>query len=175
MSTFPRTRVAAASIARHAPGKPARAAALLAVLRVLDGIPAGSHTPAASHAMLRDLVLAARDLAGQSWLAASDDPRAAAFTALQAAPAPPPHHELDEIISGALRARFSRLLWARSAAPAALARQRPPALAAPGPAARRGALAPAGGPRSGAAGPRRSAATDASCHETIVLASTSVS
>lgn len=150
MSTFPRTRAAAASIARHVPGEPARAraAALLAILRALDGTPAGSHPPAASPAMLRDLVLAARDLVGQSWLAASDDFRAAAFTALQAAPAPPPRDELDEIISGALRARFSGLLWARGAAPAALARQPPSARAAPGPAARRGALAPVGGPRS---------------------------
>lgn len=149
MSTFPRTRDAAASIARHAPGEPARAraAALLAVLRILDGIPAGSDAPAAGHAMLRDLVLAARDLAGQSWLAASDDPRAAAFTALEAVPVPPPHDELDEIISGALRARFSRLLWAGAPAPTALAWRRPPALAALGP-ARRGALASACGPRS---------------------------
>lgn len=112
MSTFPRTRAAATSIARHVPGERARAraAALLAVLRVLDDIPAGSVAPAASHAMLRDLVLAARDLAGRSWLAASDDPRAAAFSALEAAPVPPPCDELDEIISSALRAR-----WLRSA------------------------------------------------------------
>jgi hypothetical protein len=63
--------------------------------------------PAALHGLLRDLVLAARDLAGPSWLAAaSDDPDIAAFTALQATPAPPSPAELDEIISRVLWARF---------------------------------------------------------------------
>ena len=52
-------------------------------------------------------VLAARDLAGPSWLAAaSDDPDIAAFTALQATPAPPSPAGLDEIISRVLWARF---------------------------------------------------------------------
>ena len=64
--------------------------------------------PAVFHGVLRDLVLAARDLAGPAWLAAtSDDPDIAAFTALQATPVPPSPAELDEIISRALRARFT--------------------------------------------------------------------
>jgi len=64
--------------------------------------------PAALHGVLRDLVLAARDLAGPAWLAAaSDDPDIAAFTALQATPVPPAPAELDEIISRVLRARFA--------------------------------------------------------------------
>jgi hypothetical protein len=63
--------------------------------------------PAALHGLLRDLVLAARDLAGPAWLAAaSDDPDIAAFTALQATPVPPSPAELDEIISRVLWARF---------------------------------------------------------------------
>jgi anti-sigma B factor antagonist len=80
----------------------------------LAGLPADPDTgrarnnPAAAlHGLLRDLVLAARDLAGPSWLAAaSDDPDIAAFTALQAAPAPPSPAGLDEIISRVLWARF---------------------------------------------------------------------
>ena len=64
--------------------------------------------PAVFHGVLRDLVLAARDLAGPAWLAAtSDDPDTAAFTALQATPVPPSPAELDEIISRVLRARFA--------------------------------------------------------------------
>ena len=52
-------------------------------------------------------MLAARDLAGPSWLAAaSDDPDIAAFTALQATPAPPSPAGLDAIISRVLWARF---------------------------------------------------------------------
>jgi len=46
--------------------------------------------PAVFHGVLRDLVLAARDLAGPAWLEASgDDPDVVAFTALRATPAPP--------------------------------------------------------------------------------------
>ena len=64
--------------------------------------------PAVFHGALRDLVLAARDLAGPAWLAAaSDDPDIAAFTALQATPVPPSPAELDEIISRVLRARVA--------------------------------------------------------------------
>ena len=64
--------------------------------------------PAVFHGVLRDLVLAARDLAGPAWLAAtSDDPDTAAFTALQATPVPPSPAELDEIIARVLRARFA--------------------------------------------------------------------
>ena len=77
--------------------------------------------PAVFHGVLRDLVLAARDLAGPAWLAAtSDDPDIAAFTALQATPVPPSLAELDEIISRVLRARF-----ASPATAAAASGQRP--------------------------------------------------
>src|SRR6266568_2461313 len=90
MSAFPKTRAAVRYAARHARSELARARA--AVL----------------HGVLRDLVLAARDLAGPAWLAAaSDDPDIAAFTALQATPVPPAPAELDEIISRVLRARFA--------------------------------------------------------------------
>lgn len=63
--------------------------------------------PAAS-GPLRDLVLAARDLAGPAGLAASaDDPDVAAFTALESTPAPPAPADLDEVLSRVLWARFA--------------------------------------------------------------------
>ena len=110
MGTFPQTRAAAGYIARHARGELARgrAAVLLTALDAGEDVPAGGDVPAVFHGVLRDLVLAARDLAGPAWLAAaSDDPDIAAFTALQATPVPPSPAELDEIISRVLRARFA--------------------------------------------------------------------
>jgi len=110
MGTFPQTRAGAGYIARHARGELARgrAAVLLTALDACEDAPAGGDVPAVFHGVLRDLVLAARDLAGPAWLAAtSDDPDIAAFTALQATPVPPSPAELDEIISRVLRARFA--------------------------------------------------------------------
>ena len=130
MSAFPKTRAAARYAARHARSElaRARAAVLLTRLGACADIPAGGDVPAAFHGVLRDLVLAARDLAGPAWLAAaSDDPDIAAFTALQATPVPPAAAELGEIIS--------RVLWARF----------PP----PGPARDGGDPGPAPGPAAG--------------------------
>ena len=90
MSAFPKTRAAARYAARHSRSElvRARAAVLLARLGACEDVPAGGDVPAVFHGVLRDLVLAARDLAGPAWLAAaSDDPGIAAFTALQATPA----------------------------------------------------------------------------------------
>jgi hypothetical protein len=57
--------------------------------------------PAALHGLLRDLVLAVRDLAGPAWLDASgDDPDVAAFTVLEAAARPPDRARIDEICYG---------------------------------------------------------------------------
>jgi hypothetical protein len=112
MSTFPKSRAAAGYIARHARGElaRARAAVLLTRLDACEDVPAGGDVPAVLHGLLRDLVLAARDLAGPAWLAAaSDDPDIAAFSALQATPVPPSPAELDDIIS--------RVLWSRFAPP----------------------------------------------------------
>lgn len=130
MSTFPKTRAAAGYIARHVRGEltRGRAAVLTARLDACEDVPAGGDVPAVFHGLLRDLVLAARDLAGPAWLAAaSDDPDIAAFTALQAIPVPPSPAELDEIIS--------RVLWAR--------------FAPPGPARDGGGPGPAPGPEAG--------------------------
>jgi hypothetical protein len=127
MSAFPKTRAAARYAARHAWGElaRARAAVVLARLGACEGIPAGGEVPAVFHGLLRDLVLAVRDLAGPAWLDASgDDPDVAAFTALQATPVPPSPAELDEIIA--------RVLWARFAPPGP---PRDGAGPAPGPAA----------------------------------------
>jgi len=64
--------------------------------------------PAIVHGMLRDLVLAVRDLVSRAWLAAgSDAPDIAAFNALESIPAPPAPADLDEIISRVLWARFA--------------------------------------------------------------------
>jgi hypothetical protein len=111
MSVFPKTRAAAGYAARHARSELARARAAVLLARLgacEDLLPGGDgDVPAAVCGLLRDLVLAARDLAGPAWLeAAGDDPGIAAFTALQATPAPPAPAELDEIISRVLRARF---------------------------------------------------------------------
>jgi STAS domain len=101
------------------------AGVVLARLGACEGIPAGGEVPAVFHGLLRDLVLAVRDLAGPAWLEASgDDPDVAAFTALQATPVPPSPAELDEIIA--------RVLWARFAPPGP---PRDGAGPAPGPAA----------------------------------------
>ena len=130
MSAFPKTRAAARYAARHARSElaRARAAVLLTRLGACADIPAGGEVPAVFHGLLRDLVLAARDLAGPAWLAAAgDDPDIAAFTALQATPVPPAPAELDEIIS--------RVLWAR--------------FAPPGPARGGGDPGPAPGPAAG--------------------------
>jgi hypothetical protein len=64
--------------------------------------------PAALHGLLRDLLLAVRDLAGPAWLDASgDDPDVAAFTVLQATASPPDRARIDEICSRVLWARFA--------------------------------------------------------------------
>jgi hypothetical protein len=112
VSAFPKTRAAAGYIAGAGPGElaRARAAILLARLGACDDLLPGDEAgvPAALHGLLRDLVLAVRDLAGPAWLDASaDDPDVTAFTVLQAAASPPDRTRIDEICS--------RLLWARYA------------------------------------------------------------
>ena len=111
MSLFPKTRTAAGYIAGTGPGELARARAiiLLARLGACDDILPGGEgdVPAALRGLLRDLVLAVRDLAGPAWLDASgDDPDVAAFTVLEAA-SPPDRARIDEICSRVLWARFA--------------------------------------------------------------------
>jgi hypothetical protein len=112
VSAFPKTRAAAGYAAAHGRGDPAghRATVLLRRLRACGAALAGAdgRMAAVVHGLLRGLVQAARDLAGPAWLAAhSDDPGIAAFTALEATLGLPAPAELDEIIAGALWARFA--------------------------------------------------------------------
>jgi hypothetical protein len=114
VSVFPKTRAAAGYIAGTGPGEPARARARATILLARLGacedlLPGGQgDVPAALHGLLRDLVLAVRDLAGPAWLDASgDDPDVAAFTILEATASPPDRARTDEICS--------RVLWARPA------------------------------------------------------------
>ncbi|HEY1702053.1 MAG TPA: hypothetical protein VGG75_20290 [Trebonia sp.] len=112
MSYFPKTLAAAGYAAEQGRSVLARGRAALLVRRLracetaLDQAN-GQILPAAS-GPLRDLVLAARDLAGPAWLDASaDDPDVAAFTGLESAPAPPAPADLDEVVSRVLWARFA--------------------------------------------------------------------
>ena len=118
MSEFRKTRTAAGYAASHGRGGLAssRAVALLKRLGACEATLAAwdADKPAIADGQLRGLVLAARDLAGQTWLAASrDDPDVAAFTALETTRVPPAPAELDEIISRALWARFAPASTAR--------------------------------------------------------------
>lgn len=112
MSYFPKTRAAAgyaASQGRSALAR-GRAATLARQLHACDTAldRAGGHIPPADGGPLRDLVLAARDLAGRTWLAArADDPDISAFTALESEPVPPAPAHLDEVVSRVLWARFA--------------------------------------------------------------------
>ena len=112
MSYFPKTRAAAGYAASQERSILARGRAAVLVRRLraceaaLDA--AGGYLLPAASGPLRDLVLAARDLAGPAWLAASaDDPDVAAFTALESTPAPPAPADLDEVLSRVLWARFA--------------------------------------------------------------------
>jgi len=112
VSYFPKTQAAAGYAASQERSILARGRAAVLVRRLraceaaLDA--AGGYLLPAASGPLRDLVLAARDLAGPAWLAASaDDPDVAAFTALESTPAPPAPADLDEVLSRVLWARFA--------------------------------------------------------------------
>ena len=112
MSVFPKTRAAAGYIAGTGPGELARTRATILLARLgacEDILPGGEgDVPAALHGLLRDLMLAVRDLAGPAWLdACADDPDVAAFTAMQATASPPDPGVVDETCSRVLWARFS--------------------------------------------------------------------
>lgn len=112
MSYFPKTLAAAGYAADRNRGVLVRGRAALLIRRLracetaLDQ--ANGHILPEANGPLRDLVLAARDLAGLAWMdARADDPDVAAFTALESEPAPPAPADLDEIVSRVLWARFA--------------------------------------------------------------------
>ena len=92
MSAFPKTRAAARYAARHARSElaRARAAALLTRLGAREDIPAGGDVPAVFHGVLRDLVLAARDLAARP----GSPPPATIPTSPRSPPCRPPRSRL---------------------------------------------------------------------------------
>jgi len=108
VSVFPKTRAAAGYIAGTGPGELARARATILLARLgacEDILPGGEgDVPAALHGLLRDLVLAVRDLAGPAWLDASgDDPDVAAFTVLETTASPPgPGQDRRDLLPGAV-------------------------------------------------------------------------
>lgn len=112
MSYFPKTLAAAGYAADQGRGVVAsgRGALLIRRLRACETIldQANGEILPETSGLLRDLVLATRDLVGPAWLNVSaDDPDVSAFTALESTPAPPAPAELDEIVSRVLWARFA--------------------------------------------------------------------
>ena len=111
MTAFAKTSAAARYAVGHSAGLTAyRAAVLARRARACERAVSGGdrQLPAVSHPLMRDLVLAVRDLADGAWLAASgDDPDIAAFTALETTAVPPAPDQLDDILSRVLWARFA--------------------------------------------------------------------
>jgi len=102
MTSLSQTHATLRGIAQHAPANRTRVRALL-----LDQLLTHAPTPL-SPGMLRQVVIAIRDLAGPAWLAAhASDPAVSAFTALDTTPAPPPLTVLDHILAHCLQARFT--------------------------------------------------------------------
>jgi hypothetical protein len=110
MSGFPRTRAECARICQDGPSDRDRhrALALLKLLRNGEAALARDDDRGpATLALLRGLVLAARELAGTGWIMAQDArPETAAFMALDLMPQPPAPAELDQVLAGLFRARF---------------------------------------------------------------------
>ncbi|HEY3956420.1 MAG TPA: hypothetical protein VGM53_23880 [Streptosporangiaceae bacterium] len=103
MTALSRTRAVVRDIAQHAPTALVRHRALL-----FDQLAAGITSTAPSAGMLRQIVIAIRDLAGPAWLAAhASEPAVHAFTRLDTTPTPPPLPVLDHTLARCLQARFT--------------------------------------------------------------------
>jgi hypothetical protein len=101
MRAFSRTRTVLRHITQHAPSHLTRSRALL-----LDHQLTTCTTPP-SPGMLRQIVVAIRQLAGPAWLEANaDSPAISAFANLDTTPIPPPLPLLDQILARCLEARF---------------------------------------------------------------------
>lgn len=110
MIGFPCTRAECVRICQDGPGDRDRSRALALLKRLRDGEAAlarDDERAPAILALLRGLVLAARELAGAGWLLArASQPEIATFMALDVMPQPPAHADLDRALAGLLRARF---------------------------------------------------------------------
>lgn len=96
------TSATARSIARHTPVALTRTRALLLDRQL------ATCTTGPTPGMLRQIVIAVRDLAGPAWLARhASDPAISAFAALDTIPTPPPLPILDHTLARCLQARFS--------------------------------------------------------------------
>jgi hypothetical protein len=110
MSGLPCTRAESARIGRDGPGdwERNRVLALLGRLRDSEAALARDDGRAPEVAgLLRELVLAVRELAGTRWITArAATPAVAAFMALDRMPHPPALADLDRVLAGVLQARF---------------------------------------------------------------------
>ena len=114
MATLSQTRAAVGYLARHAPTTLTRSRALLLQEKLTACGSPLSNTATPSPGLLRQVVIALRDLVGPAWLHARDgDPGIHAFTSLDSTSAPPSPLVLDEILARCLRARFGAHLPAR--------------------------------------------------------------
>jgi hypothetical protein len=101
-TTLSHTSAAARSIAQHTPTALTRTRALLLDRQL------ATCTTEPTPGMLRQIVIAIRDLAGPAWLTRhASDPAISAFTSLDTTWAPPPLPVLDHILACCLQARFS--------------------------------------------------------------------
>jgi hypothetical protein len=101
MTALSQTRTAVRQISQHAPIALTRTRAMLLDQQLT------ACTTAPPPCLLRQIVIAVRNLVGPSWLAAhATDPDISAFTHLDTTAIPPPLPLLDHILARCLQARF---------------------------------------------------------------------
>lgn len=108
MTTLSKTHMAARYLAQNAPAALTRSRALILdqALIACESSLASGQAPSAG--LLRQVVIAVRDLTRPAWLDASTGhPDVLALTGLASAASQPPAPVLDEILSGCLQARFT--------------------------------------------------------------------
>jgi hypothetical protein len=110
MTALSQTRAVVRDIAQHAPSALTRHRALL-----LDQL-TGYVTTTPPAGMLRQIIVAIRDLAGPAWLAAhASEPAIRALTHLDTTPTAPPLPVLDHTFARCLQARYATSLLDREA------------------------------------------------------------
>lgn len=102
MTILNQTHAALRHITQHAPASLTRTRALLLGQQLTT-----CTTSPPTSGMLRQIVIAVRNLVGPGWLAGqASNPAISAFTALDSTPVPPPLPALDHILADCLWARF---------------------------------------------------------------------